>query len=238
MNKIFLTSFVCIFNVVSFGQIISSDTVVLDVGTIVLYQEWTTDHVILPVKKTEVEMKGLKGPVTFFNEEILQLSNNQYGFSKSEIFKETIDYDFNGKKKSCQSSTEQSNWRKFEFERDKNGFIHSAEISNPYGGELVGIEYYKYDSLGNVSATRMENIYGQVESLTFKFYNKQGDLIEEKRTEKGEVVFWEKYLKSNGKINIEDKLNEELWQGDLNEKGDVIRLVNREKNKNQEFTYV
>jgi uncharacterized protein (TIGR02145 family) len=238
MNKFFLASFACFINVVSFGQTKSEETVVYDLGTMVMFEEWTTDHVILPVKKTDVEMKGLKGPVTFFKEEILRLTNDHNGFSKFEIFKETMDFDFNGKQKSCQRTIEQSKWQKFEYVLDKNGFIHEAQVSNPYTHDLLGTEYYKYDSLGNVSATRMENSSGQVESKTFKFYNTLGELIEEKTTNQGKVVFWEKYERSNRKIQIDDKLNGEVWQGELNEKGDVIRLVNLEKNQTQEFTYV
>jgi uncharacterized protein (TIGR02145 family) len=238
MNKFFLAAFACFINLISFGQTKSEETVVYDLGTMVMFEEWTTDHVILPVKKTDVEMKGLKGPVTFFKEEILRLTNDKNGFSKFEIFKETMDFDFNGKQKSCQRTIEQSKWQKFEYVLDKNRFIHEAQVSNPYTHDLLGTEYYKYDSLGNVSATRMENASGQVESKTFKFYNTLGELIEEKNTNQGKVVFWEKYERSKEKIQIDDKLNGEVWQGELNDKGDVIRLVNLEKNQTQVFTYV
>lgn len=202
-----------------------------------MFEEWNTDHVILPVKKTDVEKRGLKGPVTFFKEEILRLTNNQNGFSKFEIFEETIDFDFNGKQTSCQRAYDQSKYQKFDFELDKNGFIHKAQVSSPYTNELLGTEYYKYDSLGNVTIARMEDTNGAVESKTFKFYNESDELIEEKRKKDDEVVFWEKYERSPGKMIIHDLLNEDVWIGDLNEKGDVIRLVNSENNQTQAFTY-
>ena len=238
MNRFFLVAFACFLNVVSFGQTKSDETVVYDLGTMVMFEEWTTDHVILPVKKTNVEKRGLKGPVTFFKEEILRLTNDQNGFSKFEIFEETLDFDFSGKQKSCQRAYDQSKYQKFDFELDKNGFIHKAQVSSPYTNKLLGTEYYKYDSLGNVTIARMEDTSGAVESKTFKFYNEHDELIEEKRKNNEEVVFWEKYERSAGKMNIHDMLNGDIWIGDLNEKGDVIRLVNSEKSQTQEFTYV
>jgi hypothetical protein len=33
-------------------------------------------------------------------------------------------------------------------------------------------------------------------------------------------VFWEKYERSPGKMNIHDLLNGDVWIGDLNEKGE------------------
>ena len=238
MNRFFLVAFACFINVVSFGQTKSDETVVYDLGTMVMFEEWTTDHIILPVKKTDVEKRGLKGPVTFFKEEILRLTNDHNGFSKFEIFNETIDFDFNGKQTSCQRAYDQSKYQKFDFELDKNGFIHKAQVSSPYTNKLLGTEYYKYDSLGNVTIARMEDTNGAVESKTFKFYNESDELIEEKRKKNDEVVFWEKYERSAGKMNIHDLLNGDIWIGDLNEKGEVIRLVNSEKSQTQEFTYV
>ena len=238
MNRFFLAAFACFINVVSFGQTKAEETVVYNFGTMVMFEEWTTDHVILPVNKTDVEKRGLKGPVTYFKEEILKLTNDKNGFSKFEIFKETIDFDFNGKQTSCQRTIDQSKWQRFEFELDNNGFIHKAQVVNPYTDELLGTEYYKYDSLGNVTIARMEDINGSVESKTFKFYNERDELIEEKIKKNDNVVFWEKYERSPGKMNIQDMLNGDIWLGELNEKGDVIRLVNREKNQTQEFKYV
>ena len=129
MNKFFLAAFACFVNVVSFGQTKSEETVVYNLGTMVMFEEWTTDHVILPVKKTDVEKRGLKGPVTFFRVEILRLTNDKNGKSISEIFKETIDFDFSGKQTSCQRTYDQTKNQKFDFELDKNGFIHKALVS-------------------------------------------------------------------------------------------------------------
>ena len=237
MNKFFLASFVCLLNLVSFGQTKPEETVVYNLGTMVMSEEWTTDHVILPVKKTDVEKRGLKGPVTYFELEILRLTNDKNGKSISEIFKETIDFDFSGKQTSCQRTYDQTKNQKFDFELDKNGFIHKALVSNPYKNKPIGTEYYKYDSLGNVTIARMEDTNGAVESKTFKFYNESDELIEEKRKKNDEVVFWEKYERSAGKMIIHDLLNGDVWIGDLNEKGDVIRLFNSENNQTQEFTY-
>jgi len=238
MNRIFLAAFACFINVVSFGQTKSDETVVYDLGAMVMFEEWTTDHVILPVKKTDVEKRGLKGPVTYFNEETLKYSNDKNGFSKREILKETIEYDFIGKLLSYQKMIDQRKCQKFDFEFDKNGFIHKAQVSNPYKQTQVGTEYYKYDSLGNVTIARMEDTNGAVESKTFKFYNESDELIEEKRKKNDEVIFWEKYERSAGKMNIQDMLNGDVWIGDLNEKGDIARLFNSEKNQTQEFAYL
>jgi|GEM_PF-1493707 len=238
MNKFFLAAFACFINLISFGQTKSEETVVYNLGTMVMFEEWTTDHVILPVKKTDVEKRGLKGPVTYFNLEKLRLTNDHNGFSKYEFFKETIDFDFNGKQTSCQRTYDQSKNQKFDFEWDKNGFIHKAKISNPYKQKAVGTEYYKYDSLGNVTIARMEDTNGAVESKTFKFYNQNDELIEEKIKKNDEVVYWEKYERSAGKINIQDMINGDVWLGDLNENGDIIRLVNNKNNHTQEFVYV
>ena len=238
MNKFFLAAFACFINLISFGQTKSEETVVYNLGTMVMFEEWTTDHVILPVKKTDVEKRGLKGPVTYFNEQTLKYLNREHGFSMIEIFSETMEFDFNGKRIRYQKVTNQRIRGDYEYIWDKNGFVHEAIVSDPFSNEFLGTEYYKYDSLGNVSATRMENGYGQVEAKTFKFYNRLGDLIEEKITEQGEVVFWEKYERSKEGIKISNQMNGEVWQGEFNEKGDVVRLINIEKNQTQEYKYI
>ena len=267
MNRFLLFTGVSLLNLVSYGQIDSNDTVYYNLGTIVMFEEWTTDHVILPVKKNDLERLGLRGPVTYFDTETFEFTSDfrydsvtgfytattwsiddLYYFSyKSGISAQTFEFDFNGKLIGCQRTFGDWKHQNFEYELDNNGFIHKAEISDPYAWywqeipdytpEPLGTEYFKYDSLGNVSATRLENIGGGIESETVKSYDDQGELIEEKNIKNDKVVFWEIYEKSNGKIKIYDKVNGDIWHGDLNEKGDVNRLYNRERKQTQEFRY-
>lgn len=267
MNRFLLFTLVYLLSIVSFGQIDSNDTVYYNLGTIVMFEEWTTDHVILPVKKNDVERHGLKGPVTYFSTETFEFTSDfrydsvtgfytattwsiddlNYFSYKSRIFSQTIEFDFNGKQIGCQKTLRDWKNQNFEYELDNNGFIHKAEISDPYASllkeiidytpDLTGTEYYKYDSLGNVTATRLENIGGGIESEIVKSYNDQGELIEEKKIKNDKVVFWEKYEKSNGKIKVYDQVNKDIWHGDLNENGDVYRLYNRERKQTQEFRY-
>jgi uncharacterized protein (TIGR02145 family) len=269
MNRFLLFTLAYLLNVVSFGQIDSNDTVYYNLGTIVMFEEWTTDHVILPVKKNDAERLGLKGPLTYFFTGTFELTSDfrydsvsgssfynsthgliddsYYSSYKNRIFSQTFEFDFNGKQIGCKRTFGERKYQNLEYVLDKNGFIHKAEISDPYVSlgmdipdytpDLTGIEYYKYDSLGNVSAIRLENIDGGIESETFKTFDDQGELIEEKIIENDKIVFWELYEKSNGKIKVSDKLNGDIWLGDLNENGDVNRLYNREKRKTQEFYY-
>ena len=239
MSKFFLVAFACFINVVSFGQTKSDETVVYNLGTMVMFEEWTTDHVILPVKQTDVEKRGLKGPVIYFNARTLMVEKNEYGYSETEILKETIEFDFNEKQISCQKLYGTSDIQKFEFEFDKNGFIKKAKLIDPCSKEYGGTEYYNYDSMGNLSAIGFEDADGYMQSITLKFYNKHGELLEEKTTMLGEEIwFWEEYKRSAGKIKIHDKYTRDIWRGDLNEKGDIVRLKNRKRNQIQEFTYI
>lgn len=240
MNKFFLASFVCFLNLVSFGQINSNDTVVYDLGTMVMFEEYSTDHIILPVKKNDVEKIGLKGAVKNIQMQTWKwekgCGHTQF---KTEVYKEIVDFDLNGNRTSCQKTFDDFEVLNYEYERDKNGFITKAKVSQPCYHLSDGVEYYEYDSLGNVVLERRLEDNGFIASITKRKFDGNGELIEEERFFSDDFLFFsEKYKRSGKKIKIKDVINGDVWRGTTDDIGEILRLVNRRRFQTKEFTYV
>jgi uncharacterized protein (TIGR02145 family) len=239
MNRFLPFTLVYLLSIVSFGQINSNDTVVYDLGTMVMIEEYTTDHIIFPVKKSEVEKLGLKGAVKNIQMQTWRWEEYcGHELVKTELYKEIIDFDFDGNRTSCQKTFDDFEVLNYEYERDKNGFIIKAKVSQPCYHLSDGVEYYEYDSLGNVVLERRLEDNGFVPSITKRKFDGDGELIEEERFFSDDFLFFsEKYKRSGKKIKIKDMINGDVWRGTTENSGEIVKLVNRRRFQKKEFTY-
>jgi uncharacterized protein (TIGR02145 family) len=239
MNQFFLAAFACFLNVVSFGQVISNDTVIYDLGTILMFQGYSTNHIKLSAKRTDMEKLGLKGSVK--NIQMQTWHWEEYcghELVKTELYKEIIDFDVNGNRTTCQKTFDGFEVLNYKYERDERGFITRAKVTQPCDQGADAVEYYKYDSLGNVIMERRQDVDGYIWSITNRIFNANGELIREKRALSDDfVVFSEKYERSGKSIKVIDLMSDNIWRGKLNDSGEIVRLVNQRRFQTKEFTY-
>jgi hypothetical protein len=225
--------------VVSFGQVISNDTVIYDLGTVLMFEGYSTNHIKLSAKRTDLEKLGLKGSVK--NIQMQTWHWEEYcghELVKTELYKEIIDFDVNGNRTTGQKTFDGFEVLNYEYERDERGFITKAKVTQPCGQGADAVEYYKYDSLGNVIMERRQDVDGYVWSITNRIFNANGELIREKRALSDDfVVFSEKYERSGKSIKVIDLMSDNIWRGKLNDSGEIVRLVNRRRFQTKEFTY-
>ena len=94
MKKYNLSLFVCLINIISFGQKNADGEDLWQIGNYRVPAEFPNSHVITPFQKSDVEKLGLKGCVTSVQFQILDvIHGDEHGAYEFEIYRELINFD-------------------------------------------------------------------------------------------------------------------------------------------------
>ena len=247
MNRFFIISFVCFLNVISLGQIVAQGIFLYTVGNKGVHEEFSTSHINTRHNiKSDSENFGLVGEVESVRLKSFQLyKGDEQKVNEIEIYSEIIQFDRSGKKMSCQKTSNLFDEFNFRYEFGKNGFIEKAIINIPCSNEIYGLEFFQYDSIGNVLLELRQDVEGTILAYTMRTYDGFGKLIEEKISDVNALAFsdeylvkWEKYQEKDRQVKIHDLINSNVWRGEINENGEIVKLVNLKRLQIKKFDYL
>lgn len=193
----------------------------------------------IPAKKTDVERLGLKGPVSNIQMKSWAWEAGcGHTLFKTEVYKETVEFDVDGNRTACQKTFDKVEVLNFEYERDENGFIKRAKVTEPCFQIADGVEYYEYDSQGNIVLERRLERDGYVASITKRKFDVNGELIEEENFISDDMlILSEKYNRNGRRIKVSDMVSGNVWRGKIDERGEIVRLVNRRRFQTKDIAY-